>query len=334
MSDIEFLDAAEVERRGYVLPDVYYSAEYAKSARHIDGGEWEAAVGASGELFFPYVKRRVPGHPELYDLVSPYGYSSVLAPGSRERREFVSQFRKASRERGLVAEFLRGHPFDLGDPKEAGLDVDVVRRHRTFEVDLGQHGIDGYWTGAEGRHRTAVRKAERSGVVVKEVSSSELHSQSGAFRVLYDETMMRVGSASRLRLHDAYYDDLVTALPGCVRLLEARQEGVPVASAIFLVWGTRVHYHLSGSTDAGMRIGATNAVLDHAIRHLLPDGGRLHLGGGLSQGDGLERFKRSLATSTTTVHLCSTVVDRERYDSLVREAAVDPDTEYFPAYRA
>ena len=82
-----------------------------------------------------------------------------------------------------------------------------------------------------------------------------------------------------------------------------------------------------------MTVGATNALLDHAVRSLVPDGGRLHMGGGLSEGDGLERFKRSMSNDSTTVFLCRTVVDRARYDELVDASGVDPRTSYFPAYR-
>ncbi len=334
MSAVEFLTAAEVEGRGFALPDVYYSAEYARSARHIDGGVWEAAVEGDGRCFFPYVKRAIPGHAGLYDIVSPYGYSSVLAPDPQARARFVSQFREMSRERGLVAEFLRGHPFDLVDPAGSGLRVDAVRTHRTYEVDLSKQDVQAYWSGAEGRHRTAVRKAVRNGVVVEDVSPSRLLDDKGVFRTLYDATMARVGSASRLQLDSSYYRELVEGLGSGVRLVEARRGEVAVAAAIFLTWRGRVHYHLSGSTEVGMRTGATNAVLDHAVRHLVAPGGRLHLGGGVREGDGLDRFKRSIATTETSVHLCSTVVDRPRYDSLVREAGVDPRTSYFPAYRA
>lgn len=333
-SDVEFLDIDAAEARDLTVPDVYYSPRYARSARHIDGGVWEVAVAGGGEFLFPYVKRPVPGHDHLYDLVSPYGYSTVLAPTPDERRRFVEAFRTASRERGLVAEFIRGHPFDMIDPETDGLPVGGSRTHPTYTVDLSDGGVEGYWEACEGRHRTAVRKGERTGLEVAEVSSQELEQADSGFRRLYEETMERVRSATRLRVGDAYYRDLRSGLGDAVRVVTARLNEELVAASIFLLWADRAHYHLSGSTTEGMRNGATNAILDYAIRHVVPEGGRLHLGGGITPGDGLDRFKRSVGNVPTTVHLCHTIVDHQRYEALIAEAGVDDNTDYFPAYRA
>lgn len=331
---VEFLDIEGAGARGLDVPDVYYSPDYARSARHIDGGKWEVAVAGGGDLLFPYVKRQVPGHPDLYDLVSPYGYSTVLGPGAAARRAFVHAFREASRERGLVAEFLRGHPFDLADPEADGLMVDSYRSHATYAVDLRAAGLDDYWETCEGRHRTAVRKAERRGVEVVQRPPASLEDQDSGFRRIYRETMERVGSAGRLKVGDEYFRQLNAGLGDGVLLLEACHDGEPVAASIFLRWGERLHYHLSGSVPEGMRSGATNLILDRAVRELLPPGGRLHLGGGVTPGDGLDRFKRSVGNARTHVHLCRTVVDKGRYDALVQEAGVASETDYFPAYRA
>lgn len=330
---IDFLNASEAAALGLDLPDVYYRPEYAASAEVIDAGTWECAVADGGRLYFPYLRRPVPGHPDLYDVVSPYGYTAPVAPGAAERAAFVAQVRAAGRERGLVAEFLRSHPFDIADPATDGLAVDRSRAHPTFTVDL-RDGVDAYWDAAEGRHRTAVRKAEKSGVTVAEQDVATVLSSDSGFRRLYDETMARVGSSSRLKLPDEYYARLLEGLGSDVQLFEARIDDEPVAASLFLRSGSRLHYHLSGSTDAGMRLGATNALIDFAIRAHAGEVELLHLGGGVSAGDGLERFKRSIGRMATTVHLCQTVVDRQRYDALVEEAGADPDTSYFPAYRA
>lgn len=331
---VEFLDAQSALRADLSVPDVYYAASYAASAEVIDHGTWECAVAEDGAFYFPYLRRPVPGGGDSYDIVSPYGYTSVVAPTPERRKEFVQAFRDASREQGLVAEFVRGHPFDMREPAADGFPVDRSRSHPTYAVDLRDGGIDGYWAACEGRHRTAVRKAERSDIEVVESDATGLSDASSPFRRLYDATMERVGSSSRLRLEDDYYRSLTDGLGERVRVLEARREGHTVAASTFLVWGDRLHYHLSGSTDEGMRLGATNALLDHAVRHLLHPEGRLHLGGGVTAGDGLDRFKRSIGNLATAVHLCQTVVDPPRYDELVRAAGVDDSGDYFPAYRA
>jgi serine/alanine adding enzyme len=331
---VEFMNAREAMLADISVPDVYYSASYAASAEVIDHGSWECAVAEGGTYVFPYLRRPVSDGAGSYDIVSPYGYASVLAPSAERRIEFVEAFRTASRERGLVAEFVRGHPFDLEDPSRDGYLVDRSRPHPTYTVDLRVGGVDGYWQACEGRHRTAVRKAVRHGIEVLETDRRELSDPCSVFRQLYDATMKRVGSSSRLRLEDDYFRALSSGLDDGVCVLEARKDGQAVAASIFLVWGDRFHYHLSGSTEEGMSLGATNALLDHAVRSLMTPAGRLHLGGGVRAGDGLDRFKRSIGNVATTVHLCETVVNPQRYDELVRAAGTGPTGDYFPAYRA
>ena len=97
--------------------------------------------------------------------------------------------------------------------------------------------MDAYWDHAEGRHRTAVRKAERSGVTVDVGDLATLTDPRSAFRDLYGETMDRVGSSGRLKLPDDYYRRLVDGLGDHVVLLEASVDGEVVAASLFLTLG-------------------------------------------------------------------------------------------------
>lgn len=315
------------------LPDVYYSPVYGASAAYVDGGTWECAVDESLGCFMPYLRRPVPGREDVYDIVTPYGYSAVAGPPPA-----VSQFRRrfldSSRERGLVSEFIRTNPFEVRDAEDVkALQASSSRSHTTYLVTW-QEDPEEYFAAAEGRHRTAARRAVREGVQVNAIPAADIVDASSPFRVLYAETMVRVGASARLRLEDGYFAELTALGQDHVDVLEARSgDGTVLAAAIFLRWGDRVHYHLSGSTESGQRIGATNLLLDHAARHLLSPGAALHLGGGVAPGDGLDRFKRSIATRPTEIHLCRTVVNAELFEELTA-AAGRPQTEFFPPYRA
>ncbi|HVX18467.1 MAG TPA: GNAT family N-acetyltransferase [Acidimicrobiales bacterium] len=331
---LEFLSATDALRRPPDVPDIYYTAGYGLTAELIDRGVWECAVSDDGMVSMPYLRRDICGGPE-YDIVSPYGYAGVAVASADQagrRREFRARFLDASRERGLVAEFVRTNPLDVAEPDLADLDVGTARRHRTFAVKVGAHPA-AYWDETEGRHRTAVRKAERSGVEVMAGQTDELLDETSGFRRMYRHTMERVAAGRHLRLGTPYFRRMVDHLRDDVHLLEARFDGEVCAAALFLSWNDRLHYHLSGSTEPGLRLGATNAILDRAVRTLLRPGGVLHLGGGLQPDDGLERFKRSIATEQCSVFFCQTVVNERRYRELV-EASGAPESGYFPAYRA
>ena len=331
--EIEILDKVEAATAGLDLPDIYYLPAYGATAELIDDGTWECAVAEGGRFVFPYIRRSIPIGTGEWDLVSPYGYGGPVAPDDADRSRFREHFLADARRRGCIAEFLRTNPFDIADPEAAGLHVDRWRPHTTFTIDLVD-GVDAYWQQCEGRHRTAVRKSVKSGVTVRRSDAASLPDSTSDFRQLYRDTMDRVGASSRLKLPDEYFSLLVSGLSGELAVVEAADQDGVMASAVFMSWGGRFHYHLSGSSIQGMRVGATNAILDYAVREMVPQGGVLHLGGGVGDGDGLEKFKRSIANRETTVFMCSTVVDQSRYTELVQEFGADPESSYFPAYRA
>ncbi len=335
---IEFLNRSEAERAGHRVPDVYYSPAYGATAELVDGGVWECAVGDGGRFVLPYLKRLITanlgGDTALgeYDIVSPYGYAGVARSDHDQMALscFRKEFLEHSRERGLIAEFLRTNPFDVDAETVESMGFTAYKAHSTFAV-RGTGEPSAYWERCEGRHRTAVRKADRSGVELSFPVVDELRDASSGFRRVYDITMDRVGASGRLRLDNEYFNRLVDGLSTRLTVIEARLDGAVCAAAIFIAWDDRLHYHLSGSTPAGLKAGAGNALLDAAVRQLLPAHGVLHLGGGLHSGDGLEQFKRSVSTEECMVYFGQTVVNDDRYRQLA--GAMD-DKDYFPAYRA
>lgn len=314
-----------------VYPDVYATPAYGRSAMVIDDGIWECAVDHETGYAYPYVVRPVEGT-ELADIVTPYGYSGPfrLDGGELEAKglaDFRYRFLAAARERGYVAEFVRGHPLDLTACVEA-MGFDLVTTRTTFAID---GSADNYWSACEGRHRTAVRKARREGATVIKESIATTTDPSSPFRIVYDNTMRRVDASDDFLLDDRYFEAL-TALDDGASVRRVEVQGETIAAAIFLRWRGRLHYHLSGSTRMGMRIGAANIMLDAAYRDIA-DEAFMHLGGGLREGDGLARFKASIATRRLEVKLGRTVIDPDAYRALVGRPSVLDEHSYFPAYR-
>ncbi|WP_245634417.1 GNAT family N-acetyltransferase [Janibacter corallicola] len=326
---MEFLDASAAKSLSLEDADVYYSPSYGLSAELIDGGTWECAVSGDG-LVFPYIRREIDD--DGYDIVSPYGYGGVQAPSPEALASFRREFRTASLDRGLVAEFLRGHPLDMNDAMLDAWRPDSVSRHTTFGV-MADGDPEDYFEQAQGRHRTAVRKAVKNGIRVSEVDPHTTVRSDSPFRRIYADTMARVGASSRLHLGDDYFHRLTSLGPDRLTVLEATADNSEtVAAAMFMRSGSRVHYHLSGATLYGQKYGATNLLIDHVVRTQLPSHGWLHLGGGVSDDDGLSRFKRSIGNVTHSMAMCRTIINSSRYEALVAAAGY-PDSSFFPAYR-
>ncbi len=327
--NIEFLDPTRAAGADLPVADAYAHPAYGLSAALVDDGHWEVAVDGTARICFPFVRRPVPGRPDLFDIVSPYGYGGLShRPGTSvaTQRRFRSVLLRDLRDRGCVAEFLRLNPLD---GHRAVLDsVDSVTHHPTYGVVVDDPSTVVATTSCA--HRTAVRRALRGGLTVEEIDPVTIRDPGSPFRLIYAETMARVGARERLRVGDEYFGRLLDLPPGGLRLLHACHEGRTLAAALFLVWGRRVHYHLSGSTLEGRELQATDLLLDHAMTILTPAGGVLHLGGGLAADDALAGFKRRASNTGYTTRLTRLVVDPVRYRRLVGPR---PSVDYFPAYR-
>jgi lipid II:glycine glycyltransferase (peptidoglycan interpeptide bridge formation enzyme) len=155
--------------------------------------------------------------------------------------------------------------------------------------------------------------------------------------------MRRVGAAHRYVFDDAYYHGLMDALDDGLLVVEVREDAAVVASALLMRHGDRAHYHLSGSDPAASRRGA-NAMLVWTMMEWCAESGAAvcHLGGGVSEGDGLAVFKRSFGGQAEAFHVGQAVVEPVSYARLTRARAIQlattvddlEQTDYFPAFRA
>ena len=218
-----------------------------------------------------------------------------------------------------MSEFVRFHPL-RGNQANAGADVTLRHVQDTVTVDVAQDD-DALLAQMASAGRTAVRKAVKAGVDARH--SHDL----GRFRDMYLDTMRRVGADESYLFPTAFFEGLDRMGDG-VLMLDAG-----CAAGLFLVGGGAMHYFLSASTDEGRALSATNGVLFAAMRHARDAGlATLHLGGGLADGDSLQRFKRSMGAGRTPFYVGTAVHDPAAYAELC-DAAGGADGERFPAYR-
>jgi lipid II:glycine glycyltransferase (peptidoglycan interpeptide bridge formation enzyme) len=196
-----------------------------------------------------------------------------------------------------------------------------------------------------GRARTAVRKAFKAGMTaeVSHASQANLGSDS-AFRSLYESTMSRVGASSHHVYGDSYYSTLLSRLSDRVFVVNvATYEGKPAASAMILLDGAVVHYHLSGSDPQAAKSGANNLLLWTILEwSALQSFGSVHLGGGLSADDSLFRFKESFGGASRDFWVGRAVIDQDRYVELASMRAESLGVTvtqlksggFFPTFRA
>ena len=147
--------------------------------------------------------------------------------------------------------------------------------------------------------RRSLRRAQRCGIEV-DSDSADLR----AFVELYSGTLERLHRTKRVPTVVAEPDELATRLgalraTGTAKLFLAASDGVPVAGALFTVFGSRAFFLSGGTNELGRETGAMTAVLYRAMCDFSAAGlACINLGGASadshlesSSDHGLYRFK-------------------------------------------
>jgi serine/alanine adding enzyme len=287
--------------------DAYYRRPYVEAAA-LGGGrpfllEHEGAV-------FAGIEREDPR-----DVVTPYGYGGPAGGDG----SFWPAYEEWARERGVVSTFVRFHPL-YGNQRDAPIHLEELAP--TVAWRLGERDL---LAGLHFKHRNKVRKAEKAGATVTAASGLD------GFVELYEDTMRRIDADGFYLFEPAYWERL-EELP--LARFDALIDGEVVASALCLATPPWLHYHLSGTTDAGRSTGASTLVLLEAARWAQAQGyDRFHLGGGLGgEADSLHHFKaRFDPEGLVPAAVGKAIHDEHAYRELSGgEAGYEG---FFPAYR-
>lgn len=325
-------------------PDVYFTGEYGRLDAQTVGGKWSMLADNEGAWQMPVVISEIEHG--ACEAASPYGYSGIyLWPDLSEADAKTAWGASTSflEKAGVVSLFLRFSPLDPRSSQAANAlpGLTIVRSGTTYLVNVTD--VESMWTAMEGRARTAIRKARQQGMTgrVRRLEPKDL--ESGApFRELYEGTMRRVGAAERYYFGDAYFAQFAQMTDADVFLAEVADGQNVVASALVMRHAENAHYHLSGSNPEAARKGA-NAILIWSILEWCAESGvkLCHLGGGLTEQDGLAKFKRSFGGEAADFYTGRAVIDKAAYSRLTRARADElgttvvalEETGFFPAFR-
>ena len=193
----------------------------------------------------------------------------------------------------------------------------LFSRGQTSAIDLDQWDADRKTiTGMHKGRRYDLKKA-RLALRVNLSSGQEAKRNLRTFRVLYKESMERVHADRFFFFSEAYFNHLADELDEKFAVATAWAGDLPVASSIFLADRDFLHYHLAASNEDGKRHAAATlhiiAASEWAVQRRCTF---LHLGGGLSDNDGLWRFKHSFGGKAFTYSYMALISDWQRYEAL------------------
>ena len=326
------------------MHDIYFLPAYGKLNEHIEGGEAQTFdfVCAHGHVRSVFIRRAVPfllNGEQYYDAITPYGYGGPVVLEAKDRAQLLAAYAEAyrayCREQRIVDEFVRFHPLAENALDFGGLYETVWNRH-TIAVDLTDD--DYSRTQFTPDCRNMIRKAAKRGV---EIEVDEDCRRMQEFIPLYFKTMDKNRASGYYYFEPEYYDQLQHIDGSSLILINALLEGRLIGSAMFMLSGENMHYHLSSTDPEYYSYAANNAILAQAIEYGRAHGKRwLHLGGGVSadEKDPLFKFKRNFGRMDKNLkdfYMGKAVFLPDAYAQLcaiARERGVEPGG-FFPAYR-
>lgn len=331
--------------------DVYHLPEYVDLDSQRTQTEPEAFLLQDGDniFFAPYLLRSCSDisadqNSDVYDVVSPYGYSGILmsdaAIANPDFPDFaLKQFHQHLQQRGVCSSFIRLHPI-LGEKFSTAFHSDpLIKTGQTVSIDLNL-SEEQIWAKTRRGHQSTINKCMRLGLNAKIVSYAEFIDE---FIEIYEETMDRVKAKDSYYFSRDYFQGLLE-LGDKVHLGVVESESQIVCVCLFFESCGIVQAHLGGTKTEFLKQSPFNLLLHHTRLWAKERGNKyLHIGGGVGGNkDNLFTFKSGFSKQRHDFFTLRAVVDSTRYDDLLQSRAesvnksVDElvQSEFFPAYRA
>lgn len=313
------------------IDDIYLKRGYFEASAIIDGGApvMLHGQGSSGDVVLCLLVRPIPDT-KYFDATTPYGYGGPVSVGQDPPLdEFRTSLQSWCKNANIVSTFFRSHPAHpdlVRSISEIAYERELAGTV-TWNISAGD-----LITEMRQTHRSMIRKAMREGIRAEVTWGSEALD---IFEPMYRMTMTRLDAAQSYHFEAPYWAALRNFLSDNLVIATAWQGDLSLASSLCLRSGQWLHYHLSATSDAGRRGGASRLVLYAVAEAARATGTRyFHLGGGYGgRDDSLLGFKRGFAPKSplTPARVSGVIHDPESYQHLSGELGSRLD--FFPAYR-
>ena len=260
-------------------------------------------------------------HTPYYDMSSPYGYGGYMSNSSS--LVFLSTAIKAqtqkAHELGIIAEFIRFHPFLPLTRYFAPL-LDFFTKEKDIVI-VSTH-LQTRWAHYSSRLKGKLRKSQ---ALLDIRQSGDIHT----FITLYTQTMQRNNADSFYFFSPSYFQSLLD-MPESI-MLEARYKNEVVAMGIFLFDKLCGYYHLGANAPLSLdsNLNAMGALFEAFFEIAYSKGLQTCiLGGGRSKdsADSLFTFKKQFATSIRPFYIGGYIYDKLAYQNL------SADTKHLPFF--
>lgn len=351
-----------VERLPADQQDIHFRPEYAQIYSNVYGHRPFLAVLEDGDELVaqPFVERSLqdlpflvearknnPSLPHFFDIANPYGYGGPVLRSSGDPiqllKRFESELVHEASERGWASEFSSVHPL-VGHSellKAAGVE-NVAFQKQVVVIDL-KPTHEEIWGRFDKGHKSSIKKAQKSGVVVNRVPTSA--ENLATFHSLYIETMRRRGAAARWHFPDNFFEQTSQCLgENGASLFFAFYEGM-VIGCYFLIHAFRTAYlHFSAADAKWLKLSPNNLLMHETMLWAKESGYEIyHLGGGVTSlaNDPLFSFKAGFSGQTVDLSTYFRILNETNYRLLCEmkkayersSTGAESNDPFFPLYR-
>lgn len=300
-----------------------WRAAAVETGRFVDATVLTESAGREVEL--PALRRRGPSQ-AVQSLPRGWGFGGIVTAGEPTAADVGAAMVELGR-RGVREARLRPPPEQDELFAGSGAGWTAVRENHSYEIDLAP-GWPAVSTSFASSVRRAVRKAEKSGVVIERRTDLEAV---GEFHRLYRLSVLRWAKQTRVpdRLMEARatlaeplakYDAVLTHLGADCGIWLARHAGSVVGALVVVSHGTE-HAYWRGAMDLELAgpVRANDLLQVSAIEHACRQGAERYAMGLTEPGSGLARFKIGFGAQPRLSH--EYVIERPWRSRLRRGAA-------------
>jgi hypothetical protein len=307
--------------RAVLVPDEgrsTLSKDYFRSEHHLraEGVTHTLVIdgGAGRALRLPLIVRSIPGTPHR-DAISPYGFPGGVLDGLREVPKDAVDWRGTE----LVSIFVRdriGGPccFGGGTVRTEVSLIDSalpVKFRKDHAADIRRNARLGYTTSCHPARESSPEQQEE-------------------LKAVYRQTMSRNEATSRYLFSDTWFAEAFSS-PVAWLVTTRAPDGHVASAAVAVLSDGYLHNYIGGTADPYLGQSPAKNDIPVMVELSAKLGAPVHLGGGVSPGDGIEKFKRGFANATSRFYTHEIICDPAVYAQLAGGRSGEG---YFPAYRA
>ncbi len=286
-----------------------------------------------GEKDYPY-----------FDVISPYGYSGPLFNDTLSEEDIIAFWQYADqwyRDNNVVTEFVR---FSLNE-NHVSYSGSLIKTLSNVRGNLLDN-FDDQWTSFHSKVRNNYRKALNYDLNFRIYTNDEVTKDIiKIFNDIYVATMHRNNADSLYFFSETYFENLIVSNSDNFSIAIAYYKDIPISIELIIDLGNTIYAFLGG-TNAEYFSYRPNDFLRVKIIEWAIDNGKQHyvLGGGMKDGDGLYKNKKSLfpKDEDAIFYTGRKVVNKEIYDQLCLSSSCEYNTIqkedlnkfFFPYYRS